>query len=389
MGKEISQTILVLSAEPRKLLPAEQFLVNRGWAVTVTGDEKIALNLLIQHRPSFFLISVLHKNKKVRTLHNLVKQTFPDLCVVMFAETNTIDSYRLLLETRHPYRVAPPVTGPSIERAVNRFLKDAHERDLQESLYVKSLRRTLNGEDIGTVSWAPLPSDQDSLLSRGAGEAIESAVNRGDGVVRQAVAGKITNTACIVIESDRFQGYLIAAMAGDHPFDDKFIHLIRSRLVAFLRENGETVKDGESFPMKVREVEFMEWALDYAEFLKKTVHEGREIAFAFFPLAQVGEQVRVSAVAHMLTVQVDDLVPDETIDFNVHLHLPANQRFLLYAAKDSVFLRAQKERLVKSGVRELHIKKEDLAVFKRYRAKHRIADLIKDFEERQKFLAAG
>lgn len=386
MAKDISQSLLILSSEPRALFAAEQFLIGRGWTLTMTSDEKVALSLLIERRPSFFMISVQHKNRKVRQLHTLVKQTFPELCVLLFAEHHSMEAYRQLLQSGHPYRIQPPVTGPGIERAVNRFLRDAHEKELQDRLYARSLRRGAENEN--TLSWAPIPADEDSLLERGADLALEGAVRRGDGVVRAHLTGKITNTACIIIESMRFSGYLIAAMAGDRPFNEEFTALVRERLVQFLRESGEVVKDGESFPMKIREVKFAEWATDYAEFLKRSVHEGDEVAFAFFPMADVNPQVGLSAVANMVTVKVEDLVADETVDFNVHLHLPANARFLLYTAKGSVLMQEQKNRLIRSGVHELHIKSEDIPAFKRYRAHHHISGLIKEFEERQKSAAA-
>lgn len=384
MKKDISRSLLILSAEPRTLLPCEQFLGNRGWKVTVTGDEKTALSFLIERRPSFFMISVQHANKKTRTLHKLLAQTLPDVCVIYFAEHNNLETYRRLAQSEHPHRVHAPITGPGIERAVNKFLKETHERELQQELYLKSLSDVEQRE---ILSWAPVDRGDDSLLSRGVGLALDFAVNKADGVVREPLAGKITNTACIVIESVRFSGYLIAAMAGDRPFDEAFVGLIRERLVQFLRENGEGVKDDESFPMKVREVEFQDWATDYAEFLKKSVHEGQEVAFAFFPVNEVAEHIGDSRFENMSTVRVEDLIAETEVDFGVHLFLPANQKFLLYTPKGSVFFAKQKDRLVKAGVKELHIKNEDLTAFKRYRARHRVEGLIRDFEERQKFLA--
>ena len=44
MAKEISQTLLVLSSDPRAMLPCESFLAGRGWTVIVTGDPNVIID---------------------------------------------------------------------------------------------------------------------------------------------------------------------------------------------------------------------------------------------------------------------------------------------------------------------------------------------------------
>lgn len=385
MAKELTKSILILSAEPRAMLPAEQFLVNRDWIVRTISDERMALSTLVENTPSFFMISVEHPNRKVLGLQRLLSQTLPNLKVIYFAETNSLESYRLLNQMEQSVRIYPPVTGPAVERAVNRFVKADYEKRLQEELYMKSLRR-MAGEGAENLTWAPIKDETQSLIFRGANQVLEEIVEKKDGVVLEKLQGSTTNTACIAIESTRFSGYLIAALAGDRPFDEKFVALVRERLVRFLRENGETVKEGESFPLKIRQVRFEAWAQDYAEFLKKTVHQGQEMAFAFFPVSEVVPTIGGSSVAQMVTIPVGALVADQEVDFHVHLLLPANDRFLLYTPKGSVFFKTQKDRLQKSGVASLHIKESDVAAFKAYHVRHQVEHLILDFEQRQRSL---
>ena len=37
--------------------------------------------------------------------------------------------------------------------------------------------------------------------------------------------------------------------------------------------------------LNIKKVDFEDWALEYADFLRKSVHDGEEIAMAFFPFA--------------------------------------------------------------------------------------------------------
>lgn len=391
---EIPRTILILAANPRALVPAEQFLVNRGWLVTTTTDERVALSSLIERRPSFFMISMEHPNKKVRHLYRLLKQSHPELCVLLFGETNNLETYRLLSQTDHANKVPPPITGPAIERAVSRFLKESAERRLREELYSRSMKiprpedrlvaglrpeRDESRQIDGEVAGADAPV---SLSDLGMPDLFDEFVVK-SGPPRETLPEIVSNTACIVVESSRFSGYLIAAMAGNRSFDESFIALIRDRLTAFLRQNGETVQEGESFPLEIREVRFEAWAADYAEFLKKTVHEGQEIAFAFFPMTEVTPDIGESVKENMVTVKLSDIAADIDVDFNLYLHLPANDRFFLYTPKGSALFADQKERLLRGGIRELHLRRDDVPAFKRYRTRQKVDSMILDFEERQ------
>lgn len=389
MSQPLTRSILILVANRRNILAAETFLVNRDWAVFSTEDERTALTYLVEQRPSFVLISVDHPNRKVIGLHRLLKQTYPDLKVILCGEEDSLEAYQRLTMNDHQHRIHPPVTGPAIERATNRFFKEVQEKEMQEELLNRSFRRQMEREGWGDVTWTPAHRDENSLLARGAGHVVEACVNKADGTVRERLSGSTTNTACIVIESPRFSGYLIAALGGDRPFDESFIDLVRERLVRFLRDNGERVQEGESFPMKIREVRFESWALDYAEFLRKTVHEGQELALAFFPVNEVTPAIKGSTLKNMCTVRVEDLLPEVAVDFNVHLFLPANQKFLLYTPKGSVFYGYQRERLIRGGVKELHIHEDDVKAFRRYRARCRIETMISEFEERQRYLGAS
>lgn len=383
MQQEIPRTILILAANPRALVPAEQFLTNRGWLVTTTTDERTALTSLVERRPSFFMISVEHPNKKVIQLHRLLRQSHPELCVLLFGETNNLETYRLLTEAEHASKVHPPITGPAVERAVNRFLREVRERRLREDVYARSVLNSQTQARLGEGFWEPTRPAKTTLVDMGATDLFDQLVIR-SGPAREKLPEIVSNTACIVIESERFSGYLIAAMAGNRVFDDSFVQLIRDRLVGFLRQNGETVKEGESFALKIREVRFEAWAADYAEFLKKTVHDGQEIAFAFFPMGEVNPEIGESPKENMVTVSMADLRADAEVEFNLYLHLPANDRFLMYTPKGAPFSGAQKERLLRGGIRQMHLHKKDLSAFKRYCARQKVESMILDFEERQR-----
>lgn len=383
MSAPIDKSMLILASSPASLIPAENFLMNRDWVVHVATDMKAALTYLVEKKPRFVMVSVEHPDKKIAGLPRLLKQTYPDLCVIAFAETTSLEGYRLLSQSEGPYRVHPPITGPAIERAVNKFMKELQDRQQQENALMQSQRRAQAKieADLSRVRWQMKSSGDKNLLSKVTGRTLEQICERGDGQVRKPINAPTTNVACIVIESAQFSGYLLAAMGGDGPLDPRFVSTVRERLVKFLRDNGEEVKDRGAFPMKLREVPFESWAIDYAEFLKKAVHRGHEVAFAFFPVEEVSSMVLSSQSEEMGMVKVEDIDTAQPVPFDIHLFLPANQKYILYTPKNALFYPHQKERLVNAGVAHLHIKKADADSFLRYRAERNLNGLLDRFSK--------
>lgn len=384
MDIPVKKSLLILSATPASLIPAENFLVNRDWTVHATTDMKTALAYVVNERPQFVMVSVEHTDKKILSLPRLLKQTYPDMCVIVFAESTSLDSYRLLAQAGGAYRVHPPITGPAIERAVHKYVRELNEKKQAENLIELSKRRTQAKQEaeLSRVAWQVRggKAADKNLLSKVTGKALEQIVDRGDGKVRRAIAGPTTNVACIVLESEQFSGYLIAATGGDDPLDPRFVVMIRERLCKFLRDNGQDVRDRVSFPLKIREVPFETWALDYAEFMKKTVHRGQELAFAFFPVAEVSSLVlNANDKSEMAQVRIQDIDTEKPVPFDVHLFLAANQRHILYTPKNGRLYPEQKQRLQNAGVEHLHIKKDEAEAFLRYRAELNVESLLERF----------
>ncbi|MBK9322805.1 MAG: hypothetical protein IPM97_07655 [Bdellovibrionaceae bacterium] len=126
--KELPKTMLIIKSNAGALTTVETFLRNRGWKIYSTPNLKEALVQLVQGKPSYVLISVDHPNKKVRALPKLLLQAFP-VATIAFAENQNAISYKMLNESASEYRVYPPVTGPAIERCVNKYLKDQQTRE--------------------------------------------------------------------------------------------------------------------------------------------------------------------------------------------------------------------------------------------------------------------
>lgn len=170
-----------------------------------------------------------------------------------------------------------------------------------------------------------------------------------------------SHVACIIIDSNRFSGYLVTAMGKNRKIDNTFLLKVKERLFNFLKENGERPNEDESsVHLKLRTVPFESWALDCADFLRKSIHEGNEVAMAFFPNEKVKAQFTDSAREDMAQISIEEVRCNIILEFNVYLYLPRNDKYILYTPKGGIFYEHQRKTLTDRGVRDVHVQRTEL-----------------------------
>lgn len=231
---------------------------------------------------------------------------------------------------------------------------------------------------MGRNSNSPL----ESIILKGTKQALDETVEVLDGEVNQELEDS-SQVACIVVESEKFNGYLIAALGKNRKMDGKFIKAIQDRLFKFLKDNGENVSDKDNMNLKIKKVEFEDWAVEYADFLKKSVHNGEEIAMAFFPVSNVRPEIGESASSTMASVKLSEMESDKTVEFNMYVYLPANKKYILYTPKGGKFYGNQKGRLEEKGVKEVHMLKSEVNDLSKYKAQNYLNNLIDTFKKKK------
>lgn len=225
--------------------------------------------------------------------------------------------------------------------------------------------------------------ERDSLMLRGTTTALEKSCIQLSKTHNQTV-DVVSNMACLVIESSRFSGYLITAMGKNKVIDDAFLKKIHLRLSNFLKEHGEKLSHGESMQLNLKQVPFMPWALQQAEFLRRSSHMGDEVAMAFFPRAEIRANFGESADEEMAAVQLHEFAGDTTVDFNVYIYLPKNGKYVLYTPRGGVFYGKQKDRLSGQGISHLHVLKAEIKDLDKYRAENYLNDSIEEFSNKDR-----
>jgi hypothetical protein len=415
---ELPKKMLILKSHSSALSATETFLRNRGWEIYSTSDLKEALIQVVSKKHSYILISIDHANKKIPMLPKLISEKY-NVAVITFAESTSARSFNTLTKSPTDYKIYAPVTGPAVERCINKYSKDletarrlqAKNDDLQEHLFI--LKQPKLDQDISSIfisgkqhvrssgygnvfqKNSATPRGQrlqelrrisdlnDSLIARGTQKSLIGNVEMLDGQVVNKIE-ETTSPVCILIESNRFSGYLLAALGKNQSIEENLIKNIQTALFKFLKDNGEEVTESETLNLKLEPVEFEPWALEYADFLKATVHHGDEIAMAFFPHNPVSPRFDESIHPDMVKVKLDDLRGDQRVEFDLYMHLENNNKFILYTPKGGIFYGKQMDRLKSHGVQHMHVHKESIGAVSRYHAQNYLNGLINDYSEKQR-----
>lgn len=226
--------------------------------------------------------------------------------------------------------------------------------------------------------------DRDSIFVRGTQQALDESVERENPLTEMEELSSSSSVACITIQSQRFSGYLVAAMGKNRQIDANFLKLVKDRLFNFLRNNGEKVKDDEAMDLKLEEVDFEDWAIHQAEFLRKSIHGNNEIAMAFFPNKETSVQLEASANENMLKLDINELRDDVRVEFDLYIYMPTNQKYILYTPQGRKLFSQQRGRLSEKGITHMHLRKESEGQVKRYRAQSYLNDCIASYKTRPK-----
>lgn len=222
------------------------------------------------------------------------------------------------------------------------------------------------------------PQSRQSIILKGSQIALQETANL-KGIESAKQVARSSDIACITVESPRFSGYLVCAFGQNRKVDKQLIDLLKFRLLKFLKDNGEEIKDQETMLLKITEIDFTSWTLSQAEFLKKSVHEGDEIAIAFFPTDIRNLELSDSISEKMVQIRLDDLKEDAKVEFDLYIFMPENNKYLLYTPQGRHFYDRQKTRLKDKGISHMHLRKESAHEVKKYQAQNFLNEKIAAF----------
>jgi len=260
------------------------------------------------------------------------------------------------------------------------YQRKAQTTPIMESEYQR--RDTKAGYTMETED-ARRALNHDSIIVRGAQQALDESVIVKNKNKPEAVK-QASNLACITIQSPKFSGYLVCALGKNKKADKSLMDAVQKRLFAFLKNNGEKVEEKDTMNLQIQQVDFTDWALEQAEFLRKSIHDGDEIAMAFFPTKDIDVQLEESASQKMVQLDINELKTDVPLEFDLYIFMPENNKYLLYTPQGQPLQGGQKGRLSEKGITHMHLRKETAHNVKKFKAQNFLNEKIAAYKASKK-----
>lgn len=217
----------------------------------------------------------------------------------------------------------------------------------------------------------------ESLLAKATQQALEESVETVEDLpVKELAEGK--NVIVMTISSTRFSGYLIATSSNQNNLDPAVIERLKHKLPELLHQSGEAMRDFEILKIEVGPVNFKDWAGKSAEFTAQATHHDEEWLLMFIPDANVRVNLE-TAPQQMIAIEIDDVLPNLAIPFNLFIFFPLNEKYFKYVAKDQKLSDEQRVRMSKAKVSKFYIRSTEETVFKAFCIQNRISVKIVEY----------
>lgn len=204
----------------------------------------------------------------------------------------------------------------------------------------------------------------ESLLAKSTLKALEDSCQSKSGE-QVAQITEVQNVAVMIINSTRFQGYLVATSSEQQSVSAEVLEKIKNNVYKYMKDSGETLFNFEQFEMSLSKVDFKDWSDQSAEFLAMADHKTEQWGVAFFPFEKVVPNLEKKG-DNMVAVELFDVMPEAQLPFDLYIYLPVNSRYFLYCKKNQYISENQRQKMSSSNVQKFFIKESDISNFKAF-----------------------
>lgn len=197
-----------------------------------------------------------------------------------------------------------------------------------------------------------------------------------DGEIR--ALGLLDKVAVFPVASETLGGYLVVGVdqnAGK--IEDFFLQILEIQLQKDLIELQVPAKIESGFWVHVPTVAFIDWIAVKAQFQCVVAHEDSEVAVAFFPLDRVVPKAHQDQNSGMVSVAIENIPTEQTLNFKAYIHLQKNNKYFLYLRNGRKFQPEQKTRLIGHKVNDIYMKDIDMQNLRMFFAASFLRDSIK------------
>lgn len=211
-------------------------------------------------------------------------------------------------------------------------------------------------------------ADPTSILAKCVKAAVENIAQSDKSEIQEIQ--NLSRVTLTVIKSAAFKGYLVGGNATDVA-DRNLMKKVLDHLNEKMNSAGHPLEAVTGIlELQFDPLPFMLWAESKAEFFVKSNYGDEQVVFAYIPTEEL-PQVIQTETDHLLAVKLENVIHDSQILFDAYIHMPKNNKFLLYLKKGATFTANTISKLSKFAVNQIYIKKSEENLYYTYCAKHK------------------
>jgi hypothetical protein len=204
-------------------------------------------------------------------------------------------------------------------------------------------------------------SEHSSLLARCVKEVLAEYA---DATKASQEIKEVSKLIALTIHTVRFKGYLLLSnLSGT--LDDKFAAEFLTKLKAKLETKGERLRNAdEVLSVNVKQFPFEEWSRNNADFMITETIKGEPAGFAYIPVDILPD---FTPQENYLGANAENwLRVNMELSFDLHLHLPKNNKYFLYVKKGTLLSEATVKKFLQFNVSNIFINPDEKQSFLAY-----------------------
>lgn len=399
---EAAQKVLVFVVDPKNISVAAKYLEPRNFVFEIQTNIQLLAPKIQKFAPTIVLVSLNIESDVVMEIYKIITHLTKDAQFWYIVEFINSRVEVRLSKVEQNLVIMPPINGPNLYRKLSakgstqkETWQDRQAKD-RETIFVTSKEKEKK-HSLKLTNQTPLKPGEIGVhgakfhfpqLGKNELPALRHSFTRMDTehlaaqnlralsqVVKSAGVDRVSHKlesvsrlATMRVATSDLKGFVVAAISSEVVFDQNLFDTMRKRLANYLNIQGENVDSTDFHEVSIDGVEFIAWSEAQADFLQVTDHRGVEIAVAFFRDSETQSEFIESMDREMVSVSLNDVKPGHPAPVDLFLHMPVNQRFFRYIKKGQSILSNQWPRLASAGKNELHIRKTDVADFKKDQA---------------------
>lgn len=145
---DVRRKLLFIRSPQHSLVVVEKYLTKRGYEVFIEDKLLSASQLIQKENPDYIFMALDHVDKNIDLLFNQLISSSKSVVIPYIVSVYNKDVLKLMqAQSSSAIKINPPLTGPSIQRAIVTYEKENAQEPIEDSVLVKGPRFNLNSEN--------------------------------------------------------------------------------------------------------------------------------------------------------------------------------------------------------------------------------------------------